>query len=111
VELLVVIAIIGILAAVILVSLASTRDRARIAAFKEEAATMQKDILAQCYGYSGAGTISSGPGAYSPVVTFTPAAGTCGSSGTGVFSQTAAYSNCTATIANTGVTFAGAGCI
>ena len=104
VELLVVIAIIGILAAVILVSLASTRDRARRAAFKEEVIQAQKKALADCYGTDATPIVTAGT--YMPAWTFTgtPA---CGPVKAGTFAATVVASGgigCTATVSELGVT-------
>ncbi|HLM84164.1 MAG TPA: type II secretion system protein, partial [Candidatus Bathyarchaeia archaeon] len=103
VELLVVIAIIGILAGVLLVSLAGTRDRARRAAFKEEVIQGQKSAVSQCYAVDAAPVV--GAGTYMPAWTFTASA--CGPVKAGTFAASVVASGgigCTATVNETGVT-------
>lgn len=117
IELLVVIAIIGILSTVVVTSLTSARNRAKIVAFKAETSGSVPGLASQC----DAGSINN------PADTLnTDWAGTsgntmttqsCGSTGAGTFSTTAdaiyqstATAKCVATVKETGVTFAGADC-
>ena len=124
VELLVVIAIIGILAAVVIVSISSNRKRAQLANFKTEVSHAQAEIMARCSNaivtnvslsdlpHSPTPNSQVNAGGY--VVVFGNAT-YCGPAGNGGFRvdarflQTAAAPFCDAYIQSSGVTFS-AGC-
>ena len=119
VELMVVIAIIGILSAVILISINSGQTKAQIAAFKAEATGTYPGLTSQC----DSNTITA-PTATKVSNVATWVAGKegnltniCGPSGTGNWAYTvtskytAANTACgTATVSPTGVSFSVAGC-
>ena len=109
IELLVVIAIIGILAAVVLVSISGSRLRALKAGFKEEVASGRASAIDQCFTTAAAPTIAAGK--YSAAWSFT--SNNCGPNNTGTFSATVAsnigIAACSATVTETALTFT-AGC-
>jgi prepilin-type N-terminal cleavage/methylation domain-containing protein len=116
IELLIVIAIIGILASVVLVSLSSARDKARIANFKSQIASMQAAAIIACDGDVAAITDISGliavPADSGITVADTVADNdNCGLDGNGTFDITVTAglpSACTAaTFTQAGVIFTG----
>ena len=118
IELLIVIAIIGILASIVLVSLSSAREKAKVSGFKAQVHSLQTAAVLRC----DSTTLSVG-GANNPIAQvssgtqyflnsgITITANNCGPNGTGVFGLTVlSYglaTQCTATVNQDGVTYSG----
>jgi prepilin-type N-terminal cleavage/methylation domain-containing protein len=116
IELLIVIAIIGILASIVLVSLSSAREKAKVAAFKAQAHSIQAALVLACDDVPNdtLAEIKTAVGTLPTGVSFPGGTETeeCGGAGAGTFTVNITTSNQT-TCANaaareTGVTFTNA---
>jgi prepilin-type N-terminal cleavage/methylation domain-containing protein len=113
IELLIVIAIIGILASIVLVSLSSAREKAKVAAFKAVVHSMQTKALEVCD--SGAidytdvtGSFGTYPVEINGATGITDNGQSCGSNAANTFNASVESANlavlCTAVIEETGIT-------
>lgn len=112
IELLIVIAIIGILASIVLVSLASGREKAKIAGFKATVHSMQTKAIEACD--TGPIDYTNGTGSFGTIPSAIDAAGitdngqNCGSNGLDIFNASVPSveltTPCTAVIEQTGIT-------
>lgn len=114
IELLIVIAIIGILASIVLVSLSSARERARMAEFKSTASSMNTAIVVECDTIQDGDTTVTWPaGNISSSGVITGAVGACTSgeitAATVSIDSDAAVTGgaCTANFEQEGVVFSG----
>ena len=114
IELLIVIAIIGILASIVLVSLSSAREKAKIAGFKAQVHSLQTAAVLTC----DSTTMTSGIAPIAQVTSgtqyflnggITINSQSCGANGAGTFRitivSTGLSTQCTATVTQDGVTY------
>ena len=114
IELLIVIAIIGILASVVLVSLNSARQKARMANFKTQASQIYSRMIVECDKANAARAIPTWPDATTGSITTALAcaattSGSTVSAGVATSNSGNTGSACTATFTEAGITW-GANC-
>ena len=110
IELLIVIAIIGILASIVLVSLSSARNRARVAEFQSTASSMNTALVVECDKTTPAPAGITWPASNGSGSITTALSCASGEVAGGVVTLTVGYGVCVGTMTQEGVTFVGADC-